>query len=144
MYAKNYGSGDSWLPGKITAVHGSMLFTVQLEDGRMVRKHTDQLRSRVESSQETSVTTDSVEDGNELDLPESEHQEVQETPVNSDGDVSSQSSLTETVDPNRTDEPQTENESTTEQSQQDSTQSRPMPRRSGRTRHPPERFEPTV
>ena len=107
-------------------------------------ENTDQLRSGVESSEETSVTTDSGDDGNELDLPESEHQEVQETPINSDGDVSSQSSLTETVDPNRTDEPQTENESKTEQSPQDSTQSQPMPRRSGQIRHPPERFEPTV
>lgn len=131
VYAKNYGSGDAWLPGKITAIHGSMLFTVQLEDGRIVRKHTDQLRNRVESSQETSMTT--TNSGDDLDFPVSKDSEIQETTTNSNGDVSSQTSPTENVDAedssssSTTDEPQTENETTTEQSEQESTQSPPMP-----------------
>ena len=42
VHAKNYGSGDMWMPGEITAIqtdHGSMLYTVKLNDERVVRKH---------------------------------------------------------------------------------------------------------
>ena len=145
VYAKNHGSGDAWLPGKITAIHGSMLFTVQLEDGRIVRKHTDQLRSRIASNQDTN----SGGDGNDLDFPVSRDAEVQETTTNADSDVNSQTPPTEDVEAETSsststpDEPQTENEHNTEQSEQESTPSPPMPRRSGRIRYPPNRFEPT-
>ena len=145
LYAKNHGSGDAWLPGKITAIHGSMLFTVQLKDGRIVWKHTDQLRSRIASNQDTK----SGDDGNDLDFPVSRDAEVQETTTNADSDVNSQNPPTEDVEAETSsststpDEPQTENEHNTEQSEQESTPSPPMPRRSGRISHPPNRFEPT-
>ena len=35
-----------WFPGKIIESHGNVMFTVELEDGRKVMKHTDQLISR--------------------------------------------------------------------------------------------------
>ena len=96
------------------------------------------------------TTTNSGDDGDDLDFPVSKDFEIQETTPNSNGVVSSQTSPTENVEAaessssSTTDEPQTENESTTEQSQQESTQSPPMPRHSGHVKHPPNRFEPTV
>lgn len=55
VYAKNYGSGSLWLPGKITGVQGSVMYTVSLDDGRIVTKHADQLRSRTSSSTNVSL-----------------------------------------------------------------------------------------
>ena len=46
VYVRNYGSGEAWLPGKVTEVQGSAIYAVLLDDGRSVRKHTDQLRAR--------------------------------------------------------------------------------------------------
>ena len=71
VYAKNYGSGNAWLPGKVTAVHGSMLVTVKLLDGRSVCKHFDQFISRVESH-ETSPEVDCEN----LDLPQNQDDEL--------------------------------------------------------------------
>ena len=53
VYARNYGPGDMWLPGKVTGIQGSALHTVLLQDGRSVRRHTDQLQSRVEKENST-------------------------------------------------------------------------------------------
>ena len=39
-----------WMPKEITAIHGSTLFTLKLNDERVVRKHVDQLRNRVNTS----------------------------------------------------------------------------------------------
>ena len=51
VYAKNYGSGPGWLPGKVVEVVGAVLFTVLLEDGRQIRRHAEQLQSRVDGTQ---------------------------------------------------------------------------------------------
>ena len=47
VFAKNFGAGDRWLPGKIVKVAGPVSFHVQLEDGRQRKCHQDQLRARV-------------------------------------------------------------------------------------------------
>ena len=152
VYAKSYGSGASWLPGKITAVHGAMLFTVQLENGRIVRKHTDQLRSRINSNQETN----SGEVSEDLDFPTSSNAAVREHTTEPDGD----DTLNQTLPPedenlsesnsarepaasetNRSTIEQDKNKSTTNVEQTDR-ESNLLPRRSGRVRHPPNRFEP--
>ena len=40
----NYGVHDAkWLPGSITQVTGPVSFLVQLVDGRVVRRHQDQI-----------------------------------------------------------------------------------------------------
>ena len=49
VYAKNYGQGTAWLPGKVVEKHGSTLYTVLLQDRRQVRKHTDHLMASTES-----------------------------------------------------------------------------------------------
>ncbi len=49
IWMKNYGTGDKWLPGVVESVIGPVNFNVKLEDGRMRRCHTDQLRQRQDS-----------------------------------------------------------------------------------------------
>ena len=46
VYARNYASGPTWLPGEVVEKHGSSLYTVLRRDGRRVRKHVDQLLAR--------------------------------------------------------------------------------------------------
>ena len=46
VYARNYGSGPLWLSGTVLELCGAVSYSVQLEDGRQVRRHIDQLRSR--------------------------------------------------------------------------------------------------
>ena len=76
VYAKNYGSGDAWLPGRIVAVHGSLIVTVKLTDSRSVRKHFHQLRSRVESH-----NTRPEENREDLDSPQNPDTELPHTPA---------------------------------------------------------------
>ena len=45
---KDYGPGVMWLPGEMVSCLGSTMYEVQLMDGRKVRKHADQLRSRIQ------------------------------------------------------------------------------------------------
>ena len=49
--AKNYGPGPAWLPGQAVEVSGAVLYTIMLEDGRSVRRHVEQLRSRTNTGQ---------------------------------------------------------------------------------------------
>jgi hypothetical protein len=46
VYARNFASGNPWLHGVISEVTGPLSFKVQLTDGRVVRRHLDQVRSR--------------------------------------------------------------------------------------------------
>ena len=55
MYAKNYGQGVQWLHGKIVKMLGTTIFEVQLENGRKVRKHVNQLKSRTHSKSTSPV-----------------------------------------------------------------------------------------
>ena len=63
VYARNYGAGLPWLPGKVVEKLGTVMYRILLEDGRKVRKHADQLKHRV---MEPSAEPDS---DFELDLP---------------------------------------------------------------------------
>ena len=58
VYVKNYGPGPKWLPGNIVETEGSVMYQIQLSDGRMVRRHADQLRSRVAGSEHYSPSDD--------------------------------------------------------------------------------------
>jgi hypothetical protein len=46
VYARNHGSGESWLPGIIVSQTGPVSFIVELSRGGLVRKHQDQIRRR--------------------------------------------------------------------------------------------------
>ena len=53
VYARNYGPGPKWLSGVVVELEGSVLVQVRLTDGRIVRRHADQLRPRVGDSEES-------------------------------------------------------------------------------------------
>ena len=67
VYVSNYGQGQTWLPGKMTGVQGSVLYSVLLDVGRSVRKHIDQLRMR---ASDMATVEDSQED-NDIELSSS-------------------------------------------------------------------------
>ncbi|XP_077552693.1 uncharacterized protein LOC144167222 [Haemaphysalis longicornis] len=45
VYARNYGQGDKWTPGKVQSATGSRMVTIQTPAG-VVRRHIDQVHSR--------------------------------------------------------------------------------------------------
>lgn len=47
VYARNYGSGSLWVPGKVVSLRGSAMYDVQLSNKQVVRRHIDQLHSCV-------------------------------------------------------------------------------------------------
>ena len=62
VYEKNYASGPTWLPGRIKGKCGNVMFEVDLENGRCVRKHIDQLISRYEPVSSGSNDMESFEE----------------------------------------------------------------------------------
>ncbi|KAL5499774.1 hypothetical protein EMCRGX_G011234 [Ephydatia muelleri] len=51
----NFGRGPKWLPGKVTSIRGPVSITVELADGRSVRRHYDHIRASSLSEAETVV-----------------------------------------------------------------------------------------
>ena len=49
VFVRDLPSGKDWLPGVITNLFGSKSCEITLSDGRVVRRHYDHIRSRVES-----------------------------------------------------------------------------------------------
>ena len=43
VYARNYARGKTWLPGQVIAKQGPLSYTVKMQDGRVWRRHTDQI-----------------------------------------------------------------------------------------------------
>ena len=41
VYVRNFGDGESWIPGTITKLLGPFSFIIELADGRSVRRHID-------------------------------------------------------------------------------------------------------
>ncbi|XP_035806354.2 uncharacterized protein K02A2.6-like [Amphiprion ocellaris] len=46
VYVKNFGSGSPWLPGVIHRCSGPVSVIVDLQDGRLIRRHLDHVRVR--------------------------------------------------------------------------------------------------
>lgn len=146
VYACNYGQGPVWLPGEVVAVSGSVSYTVALEDGRNVHRHTEQLRSRTCRSSavvpnDTQVPEEDVEGfdvggtGNvptggtvtdSVGLTPSTH--AASSPVGEDPPGAASVQSTDTTEPSGTLNASVESTST-------------GPRRSSRPRHPPIRYE---
>ena len=57
---RNTGSGSAWLSGNITKIRGPVSYTVKLNDGRLMRKHVDQIRFRTATVNEP--TDDTLDD----------------------------------------------------------------------------------
>ena len=70
VYARNYSTGPTWIPGTVTKVNGSVTYHVQLDDGREIRRHADQLRSRVgDSTPEASTGEKVIPQDEDVDFP---------------------------------------------------------------------------
>ena len=52
VYAENFGKVARWLPGILKEANGPVSFTVELQDGRIIRRHSDHLRSRTDIPRE--------------------------------------------------------------------------------------------
>ena len=46
VFVKNFTAGPNWLPGCIRSLRGPLSFEVELDDGRVVKRHVDHVRSR--------------------------------------------------------------------------------------------------
>ena len=68
VYVQNYGPGAKWLPGEVSGVLGSTMFEVKLTDGRTIRRHADQMWSRVPAEVVTEESNGDMDEGMNLIL----------------------------------------------------------------------------
>ncbi len=47
VIVRNYANGPKWLKGIVLAVDGSLMYTIELGSGKIVKRHVDQIRSCV-------------------------------------------------------------------------------------------------
>ncbi len=83
VHVRNFGHGAIWLDGEIVGQTGPLSFMVQLHDGRVLRRHTDHLRTRTSQSnvpQENIgpdiITSDTVPD--EIPSPSSDDEHTKQ------------------------------------------------------------------
>ncbi|XP_031432706.1 uncharacterized protein K02A2.6-like [Clupea harengus] len=69
VYIRNYGHGPRWVPAVIEMNTGPVSYTVQTGDGRVMRRHVDQIRKRHASMTETSMP-DMILEPMSLQVPE--------------------------------------------------------------------------
>lgn len=78
MFAKNFGQGKKWLPGKIVSQKGPVTFEIELEDGRSCQRHQDHLRKS--SEEEQSVLPPDTSEGESVwqtgESPDSDSEQV--------------------------------------------------------------------
>ena len=142
VYAKNYGPGQRWLPGKVVETEGSVMCSVELTDGRIVRRHFDQLCVHIDA--EISVAPDAGEPVDSA-VPIEQDYSGGETPLTLP-DVTEPQTTTETEGPSvdaqtQADSGDTESPETPETVGTHLEESTCTVRRSTRNRRPPERFE---
>ena len=53
VMAKNFGQGPPWITGKILKQSGAATFLVELPDGRVIRRHSNQLKANTLDPQES-------------------------------------------------------------------------------------------
>ena len=68
VLVKNFGAGEAWLPVVIYSQTGSSSFTVDLMDGRRVRRHLDQLRKNTSATVIDKPST-KTETNDDLSIP---------------------------------------------------------------------------
>ena len=80
MYARNFAQGQRWIPGIIIEVTGPVSFLVRLLDGRVVRRHQDQLRIRKSDFEKQPELRPTSEDPGGTFIPETFLDSTQDTP----------------------------------------------------------------
>ncbi|XP_044317462.1 uncharacterized protein K02A2.6-like [Drosophila rhopaloa] len=58
VWVRNYATGPKWITGEIGVRTGPISYTVRLEDNRVIRRHQDQLRSRLPQSNQSTEDED--------------------------------------------------------------------------------------
>ena len=141
VYARNYRDGPKWLPGVLCQMEGSVLFQVKLHDGRIMRRHVDQLRSRLGDSVDC---TSRMDDGPVYDEPipaigESTDQET----VVVDPESAPDSAHTQQSTTTNAESDEHVPETSTAQGSPESERESPLTtvRRSSRVRQPPLRYD---
>jgi len=65
VYVRNYSRGDKWVPAVVTQVSGPLQYSVADLEGRVLRRHTDQMRRRssygVSNQAEPMISSPSVQ-----------------------------------------------------------------------------------
>ena len=59
VYVKDFPDQKAWIPGTIVAVKGPLSYHVELNDGQVVRRHIDAIRSCSAAVQSDTATPDS-------------------------------------------------------------------------------------
>ena len=59
-YVRNFTSGPKWLLGTVIGTQVSLMFTLQLQDGRTVHRHIDHMRTRSDGS--STISTEEEDD----------------------------------------------------------------------------------
>ena len=73
VFAKNFtGKSPKWLPGSMAEVTGPLSYIIQLQDGTTRRRHVDNIRNRVTSSDLPLIKDTPVSITNPLNAPASE------------------------------------------------------------------------
>jgi hypothetical protein len=143
VYTRNYAQGTRWLPGTMVEIEGQVLVHVKLTDGRILRRHVDQVRPRTATDGDSPPASDEgAEDGpppggNDTRTEEPETAETTET---QEPDTEP---TTEEPDESAAEEPDTDVERTESETEtvEDSPDTSQTVRRSSRTSHPPQRFD---
>ena len=156
VYARNYGAGPKWLPGHIVKVEGSVLYHIKLRDGRVQRRHIDQLRSRLVDCLDT-TTSPNVEPDNGPQLTDggpTDQETVADIVPDPPPDSIETSEPETTAEPRPSElQPQSNELGSNAEQTRDTTQESPQSpeprtesqsvtlRRSTRVRHPPHRYD---
>ena len=51
VLVRNFAAGERWIPGQITEPVGPVSFLIELEDGRIFKRHQDHIRNRLASKE---------------------------------------------------------------------------------------------
>jgi len=62
VYVKDFSGKEDWLPGIITKIQGPLSYLIELEDERVIRRHTDHIRLRVSLDELTDHKNSDLED----------------------------------------------------------------------------------
>ena len=141
VFAKNYAAGPNRLPGVVVGLQGSVMYRIRLRDNREIVRHVDQLRARVDSGVSPSSPEGSEGVPWNLGGPDRTEELIEDTSQATEQNESSESpqaSATEVrLDPTVS---SNDASSPTSKAQTEPSEGTVL-RRSGRARHPPERFE---
>ena len=67
VYVLNFRAGEKWIPDEIIQSNGPVSFSIQLQNGKIVRRHRDHLQQRTERQQARSdLETAAVNDDSDM------------------------------------------------------------------------------